>query len=159
VVWSRLIQPVALCVVVCSLSMRAQPPQAAPQQQPPPTAGRGQAGGGRGQADAWAGKKKLLVIADPVEWYGASNYHHQAASHAMAVVERLGRESGAFFSMIRTDMHLLTRGSAGEGANIRNLNYFDAIFYMGEGPWNITDQQKADGCGSFAIEAKAQSFN
>ena len=155
-VWSRLIQPVALCVVVCSLSMRAQP-----QQQPPPAAGRGQAGGGRGQADAWAGKKKLLVIADPVEWYGASNYHHQAASHAMAVVERLGRESGAFVSMIRTDMHLLTRGPAGEGANVRNLNYFDAIFYMGEGPWNISDQQKADllgfvhedGKGFFAAHA------
>ena len=60
--------------------------------------------------------KKLLVIADPVEWYGASNYHHQAASHAMAVVERLGRESGAFVSTIRTDMHLLTKGPAGEGA-------------------------------------------
>src|ERR1039457_4675601 len=61
-----------------------------------------------------------------------------------AVVERLGRESGAFVSMIRTDMHLLTKGPAGEGANVRNLNYFDAIFYMGEGPWNIRDQQKAD---------------
>ena len=101
------------------------------------------------------------MIADPVEWYGASNYHHQAASHAMAVVERLGRESGVFVSMIRTDMHLLTKGPAGEGANIRNLNYFDAIFYMGEGPWNITDQQKADllsfvhedGKGFFAAHA------
>src|ERR1041384_7640713 len=156
VVWSRMIRPViALCALLFPLSILAQPPQPAPQQ--PPAAGRG----GRGQADAWAGKKKLLVIADPVEWYGASNYHHQAASHAMAVVERLGRESGAFVSMIRTDMHLLTKGSAGEGANIRNLNYFDAIFYMGEGPWNITDQQKADllsfvhedGKGFFAAHA------
>ena len=38
--------------------------------------------GGREQveAKAWAGKNKLRVIADPVEWYGANNYHHQAAS-------------------------------------------------------------------------------
>ena len=157
--WSRPLHHVpAICVFLFSLSLNAQQPQAAPQQ--PPAAGRGQ-GGGRGQVDPWAGKKKLLVIADPVEWYGANNYHHQAASHAMSVVERLGRESGAFVSMIRTDMHLLTKGSAGDGANIRNLNYFDAIFYMGEGPWNITDQQKADllsfvhedGKGFFAAHA------
>jgi hypothetical protein len=134
--------------------MNAQQPQTAPQQ--PPAAGRGQ-GGGRGQVDAWAGKKKLLVIADPVEWYGANNYHHQAASHAMSVVERLGRESGAFVSMIRTDMHLLTKGSAGEGANIRNLNYFDAIFYMGEGPWNITDQQRRICFRSFMRMARVSS--
>src|SRR5262245_45204473 len=151
------------CLGVFSISLLSQQPT----QQPATPQGQGQAqpapgrGGGRGQVDAWAGKKKLLVIADPVEWYGASNYHHQAASHLMAVVERLGRESGAFFSMIRTDMRLMTKGPAGEGANVRNLNYFDGIFYMGEGPWNITDQQKADilsfvhedGKGFFAAHA------
>jgi type 1 glutamine amidotransferase len=153
VVASRLICPI---LVICTVLLSADLPA-----QVPPAAGRGQQAGGRGQPDAWAGKKKLLVIADPVEWYGASNYHHQAASHAMAVVERMGRESGAYVSMIRTDMHLLTRGAAGEGANVRNLGYFDAIFYMGEGPWNITDQQKADllsfvhddGKGFFAAHA------
>ena len=45
--------------------------------------------------------------------------------------------------MIRTDMHLLTKQPIA-GYNVRNLNNFDAVFYMGEGPWNITDQQKAD---------------
>src|SRR5436309_12158964 len=141
--------------------MPAQTPQAAPAQQQPPSPGRGHTGAGTGQVDAWHGKTKLLIIADPVEWYGASNYHHQAASHAMAVVQRLGRESGAFVSMIRTDMHLLTKESGGEGANVRNLNSFDAIFYMGEGPWNITGEQKADllsfvhddGKGFFAAHA------
>src|SRR5690242_9816275 len=72
----------AFCIFV--LLSEGQQPQATPPQQAP-AAGRGQ--GGRGQPDAWAGRKKLLVIADPVEWYGANNYHHQAASHAMAVVE------------------------------------------------------------------------
>jgi len=133
----RLIRPIfVLCTVLFSADLPAQASQGA---------GRGPQAGGGGQPDAWAGKKKLLVIADPVEWYGASTYHHQAASHAMAVVERLGRESGAYVSMIRTDMRLLTKGATGEGANVRNLNYFDAIFYMSEGPWNITDTQKASG--------------
>ena len=40
-------------------------------------------------------------------------------------------------------MHLLTKQPIA-GYNVRNLNNFDAVFYMGEGPWNITDQQKAD---------------
>src|SRR4051794_29633439 len=46
-------------------------------------------------ADPWPGKKKLLAIADPREWYGHVNYHHDASSHTLATVERLGRESGA----------------------------------------------------------------
>ena len=101
-VWSRLIRPVpALCGVLFFLSMHAQPLQ----QQPPPAAGRG---GGRGQVDAWAGKKKLLVIADPVEWYGASNYHHQAASHAMAVVSNSRRPRASIRSFL-ANLQFLSR--------------------------------------------------
>lgn len=135
---------------------QAPPPGQAPPAQPP---GRG-AGRGQGPADAWAGKKHLLIIADPQEWYGVQNYHHQAASHAMAVIDKIGRESGAYVSMIRTDMRLLTKAPI-PGTNVKTLDYFDAIFYMGEGPWNITDQQKADllafvhedGKGFFAAHA------
>jgi len=133
--------------IFCLAWLSSQAPQ------PPP-------GAGRGPVDAWAGKKRLLVIADPEEWYGVQNYHHQAASHAMATIERIGRESGVYVSMIRTDMRLITKAAIA-GANARNLDYFDAIFYMGEGPWNITDQQKADllsfvhddGKGFFAAHA------
>ena len=46
-------------------------------------------------------------------------------------------------TVIRTDMRLLTKQPIA-GYNVRNLNHFDAVFYMGEGPWNITDQQKTD---------------
>ncbi len=93
--------------------------------------------------DPWPGKKKILAIADPQEWYASPGYHHDSASHTLATVERLGRESGAWVTVIRTDMHLLTKQPI-PGYNVRNLNHFDAVFYMGEGPWNITDQQKAD---------------
>jgi uncharacterized protein len=93
--------------------------------------------------NTWPGKKRILAIADPEEWYASPGYHHDAASHTLATVERLGRESGAWVTVMRTDMHLLTKQPIA-GYNVRNLNEFDAVFYMGEGPWNITDQQKAD---------------
>ncbi|HMJ63679.1 MAG TPA: ThuA domain-containing protein [Bryobacteraceae bacterium] len=92
---------------------------------------------------SWPGKKKLLAIADPREWYGHVNYHHDASSHTLATVERLGRESGAWITVIRTDMELLRKAKL-PGTNARTLDDFDAIFYMGEGPWDISDEQKAN---------------
>lgn len=110
--------------------------------------------------DAWAGRKHLLVIADPEEWYGVQNYHHQAASHAMAVIDRIGRDSGVYVTMLRTDQKLLTKAAI-PGTNVKTLDYFDAIFYMGEGPWVLSDRQRADllsfvrddGKGFFAAHA------
>ena len=93
--------------------------------------------------DPWPNKKKLLAIADPQEWYSSPGYHHDAAWHTLATIEKIGRESGAFVTVVRTDMRMITKQPI-EGYNVRNLNYFDAIYMMGEGPWNITDQQKAD---------------
>jgi type 1 glutamine amidotransferase len=97
----------------------------------------------RPSVDPWPGKKKLLAIADPEEWYRHNNYHHDSASHTLATVERLGRESGAWVTVIRTDMELLRKAKI-EGNNVRTLDQFDGIFYMGEGPWDITDEQKAN---------------
>ncbi len=88
-------------------------------------------------------RRSSLLIADPQEWYSSAGYHHDSASHTLATVERLGRETGLWTTIIRTDMHLLTKEEI-LGANVRTLNHFDAVFYMGEGPWNITDRQKAD---------------
>jgi uncharacterized protein len=93
--------------------------------------------------NSWAGKKKLLAIADPREWYSHVNYHHDASSHTLATVEKLGRESGAWITVIRTDMELLRKEKL-PGTNARTLDDFDAIFYMGEGPWDISDAQKAN---------------
>ena len=59
--------------------------------------------------DPWPGKKRILAIADPQEWYASPGYHHDSASHTLATVERLGRESGAWITVVRTDMHLLTK--------------------------------------------------
>lgn len=41
-------------------------------------------------ADPFAGKKKLLAIGDT-----RTGFQHDSVSHALAVIERLGYESGA----------------------------------------------------------------
>jgi type 1 glutamine amidotransferase len=88
-------------------------------------------------------QKKLLAIGDV-----RTGYQHDSLSHALATIERLGRESGAYVTYIRTDSQLLTKQpiSVGDRKNVnaRNLNFFDAIFYMGTGEGDLTSQQKAD---------------
>jgi type 1 glutamine amidotransferase len=87
--------------------------------------------------------KHLLAIGDV-----RTGFQHDSISHGLATIERLGRESGAYITYIRTDSQLLTKQpiSVGERKNVnaRNLNYFDAIFYMGTGEGDLTTQQKAD---------------
>jgi type 1 glutamine amidotransferase len=97
-------------------------------------------GGGRGQAaaDPWAGKKHLLFVADTL-----TGYQHTYLSHAMALIERMGRESGLYNTLIRTDMQLITKKPLSNG-NAKNLNYFDAVFFAGSGEGTLTDDQRAD---------------
>jgi type 1 glutamine amidotransferase len=101
--------------------------------------------------DPFAGKKKLLAIGDV-----HTAYQHDSVSHALATVERLGRQSGEFVTYIRTDTQLLTKGDIyGTGrysapptgtrrTNAKNLNYFDAIFFFGLGEEELSAQQKTD---------------
>jgi len=97
--------------------------------------------------------KKLLAIGDV-----RTGYQHDSVSHALATIERLGRESGAYIAYIRTDSQLLTKQpiTAGErkSINARNLNFFDAIFYMGTGEGDLTEQQKADLLSFVKVDGK-----
>ena len=95
--------------------------------------------------DTWPNKKRLLAIADADVWYNRerASYHHDASSHTLATIERLGRESGEWVTIIRTDFKLLTK-DINYGRNARTLNDFDAVFLMGGGSWEITDEQKDD---------------
>jgi len=112
-------------------------------QQPAP------ARGGRGGADAafWAGKKKLLAVAD-VE----TGFHHDSVSHALGTVEKMGRESGEYMTMLRTDPQLITKDQimgqgpryAGRSVNARTLDFYDAVFLLPAGIGTLTDKQKAD---------------
>jgi uncharacterized protein len=81
-------------------------------------------------------RKKLLVIGEE------KGYRHEAVSHAMATIERLGRESGAWDAFIRTDAEALTKKKL--EYNAKNLNDFDAVLFYTGGTLEMDDQQKAD---------------
>ncbi|HUS07189.1 MAG TPA: ThuA domain-containing protein [Bryobacteraceae bacterium] len=88
-------------------------------------------------------RKKLLAIGDV-----RTGFQHDSVSHALATIERLGRETKLFDTYIRTDSQLLTKQQISVGprknVNARNLNYFDAVFYFGTGEGDLTPQQKVD---------------
>jgi hypothetical protein len=102
--------------------------------------------GAGGQPDPWPGRKHLLAVADV-----QTGFHHDSISHALATVEQIGRQSGAYMTMIRTDSQLVTRGQIagqgryeGRGVNARTLDYYDGIFMLPSGFGTLTDTQKAD---------------
>ena len=80
-------------------------------------------------------KRNLLIIGE------SKGYQHDSISHAIATIERLGWQSGDYDTFIRTDSQLITRHTitfgpnvgiaTGEQFNVRNLDYFDAIFFFG----------------------------
>jgi len=94
-------------------------------------------------------RKHVLAWADV-----RNGYQHEAISHAMATIERLGRESGLYDTYIRTDSQLVTKQpitfrtgtgiATGEQFLAHNLNYFDAIFFFGVREIDLTAEQKAD---------------
>jgi uncharacterized protein len=96
-----------------------------------------------------AARKHVLAWADV-----RNGYQHEAISHAMATIERLGRESGLYDTYIRTDSQLVTKHpitfrtgtgiATGEQFLAHNLDYFDAIFFFGVREIDLTDEQKAD---------------
>jgi len=93
-------------------------------------------GGILGAQPAQPAKKHLLAIGEE------KGYRHEAVSHALAVVERLGRDSGLWETMIRTDTEPLTRKKL--EYNAKNLNDFDAVLFYTGGTLEMDDQKKAD---------------
>lgn len=82
------------------------------------------------------GRKRLLAIGEE------KGYRHEAVSHALATIERLGRETGLWDTWIRTDTEALTKKKL--EYNARNLNDFDAVLFYTGGTLEMDDQQKAD---------------
>ena len=60
----------------------------------------------------------------------------------MATIERLGGESGAWDTVIRTDTEPLTKKKL--EYNAKNLNDFDAVLFYTGGSLEMDDRQKAD---------------
>jgi type 1 glutamine amidotransferase len=117
------------------------------------------------QSDPWPGKKKVLAIGDT-----RTGFQHESVSHALATIDRLGRESGLWATVIKTETQLVTKSPvafAGRPVpNARNLDFFDAIFFFGMGPGDLTAQQRADllsfirddGKGYVAAHSGANAF-
>src|SRR6266852_3281467 len=82
-------------------------------------------------------KKKLLAIG------AVQGFQHDSVSHALATIERLGRESGIYDTYIRTDTQLLTKQKIAAG-NAKNLTFFDAVLFYTTGELNLDEQQKKD---------------
>src|SRR6266446_9389447 len=81
-------------------------------------------------------KKHLLVLGEE------KGYRHEAGSHAMATIERHGRETGLWTTTIRTDTEVLTKQKL--EYNATNLNDFDAVLFYTGGDLEMDAQQKAD---------------
>ncbi len=81
-------------------------------------------------------RKKILAIGEE------KGYRHAAVTHALVTIERLGRESGQWDTVIRTDTEALTKQKL--EYNAPNLNDFDAVVFYTGGNLEMTAQQKAD---------------
>ena len=81
-------------------------------------------------------RKRLLVVGEE------KGYRHEAVSHAMATIERLGRETRLWDTTIRTDTEALTKKKL--EYNAKNLNDFDAVAFYTGGTLEMDEEQKAD---------------
>ncbi len=104
-------------------------------QQGPPRAPRPQAPRARKVVLAWADTRNGIA-------------QHESTSHALSVIERLGYESGAYDTFIRTDSNIISkqpRRTTGEPASGGpSLAMVDAIFFLGHRDVPIDDEQKKE---------------
>ena len=142
----------AVAVLLCSMGALAdQPPQEAPAApngtvsgappQGPAQGGRGARGGGPARPRT---RKVVLAWADTRNGIA----QHDSVSHALAVIERLGYESGVYDTYIRTDSNIVakqprmtTGAPASGGPSLANV---DAIFFLGHREAPLDPQQKAE---------------
>src|SRR5579863_9252260 len=81
-------------------------------------------------------QKHLLIIGEE------KGYRHEAVSHAMATLERLGKDTGLWDTTLRTDTEVLTKKKL--EYNAKNLNDFDAVLFYTGGDPEMDARQKAD---------------
>jgi type 1 glutamine amidotransferase len=67
-------------------------------------------------------------------------WQHESTSDALATLQQLGRESGLWETTIRTDVELVTKRPL--EMNGKNLDFFDAVFFMTSGELPLDDEQR-----------------
>lgn len=85
-----------------------------------------------GQTDS---RKKLLAVGM------SAGFQHDSVSDALATMYQLGKESRIWDTYIRTDTQLITKKQL--SGNAKNLEFFDAVFFMTTGELPLDEEQKA----------------
>jgi type 1 glutamine amidotransferase len=147
---------IGLALLVSGLLGVAQTPQPAPaaRGQAPAAGQAGRQGGGRAGGPAGRGgggrgqqgrpRKALLAWADTRN----GQAQHAFTSHALAIVERLGYESGLWDTFIRTDSNIVadtafkTDGTPASGGP--SLSNTDGIFFLGHREIDINPKQREE---------------
>jgi uncharacterized protein len=141
---------IALALAASGLLVLAQQPAPTTGQTPPAVGAAQSAPQGRGQRGRGAGRGAARTRKVVLAWADTRNgiAQHDSVSHALAVIERLGYESGAYDTFIRTDSHIIaktplkTNGEPASGGP--SLSNVDAIFFMGHREVPLDDKQKAE---------------
>ena len=81
-------------------------------------------------------KMHLLVLG------GSDFFAHDAVSHAMFTMAKIGERTGLFDVRFRTDMELVSKQKL--KGNRKNLDYFDAVMFYTQGDLGVSEEQKAD---------------
>lgn len=103
-------------------------------------------------------RKRVLAIGE------VKGFQHDSVSHALASIERWGKDENAWDTYIRTDTQLITKKKLDN--NAKNLDYFDAVLFFTTGELPLDAQQKADlmsfvkeeGKGFIAVHSAADTF-
>lgn len=103
-------------------------------------------------------KKKVLAIG------AVKGFQHDATTHGLATIWKIGQESGLWDTYIRTDTQLLTKQKL--PGNAKTLGYFDAVVFYTTGELDMNDAQKADllsfikedGKGFIGVHSAADTF-
>lgn len=80
-------------------------------------------------------KKRVMAVGM------TEGFYHDSTTEALATIKKLGDQSGLWDTYIYTDIEAITKEK--RDANKKNLEYFDAIFFMTTGELPFTDEQKA----------------
>jgi uncharacterized protein len=109
-------------------------------------------------ASAEEKRRRLLIIGQ------SKGYQHESISTAMATLYNLGRASGRWDTVFRTDCTAITKKPLKWGA--KNLDSYDAVAFFSDGDLDMDASQKADlmafirddGKGFIGIHSAAITF-
>jgi type 1 glutamine amidotransferase len=87
-------------------------------------------------AQTASSRKRVLVVGDE------KGYRHEAVTRAMVTIDALGRRTGLWDTVIRTDPEPLTKTKL--EYNAKNLNDFDLVVFYTGGTLAMNEAQKAD---------------